>query len=63
VLLTDGLVERRGEDIDEGIDRIVAGIGRTGDMDDAADLLIRAVAAAPPDGQDDDVTVLALYRH
>lgn len=63
VAFTDGLVERRGEDIDAGITNILSGLDGGAGIDDAWKLLYRAVGAAPPGGQDDDVTVLALYRH
>jgi serine phosphatase RsbU (regulator of sigma subunit)/anti-sigma regulatory factor (Ser/Thr protein kinase) len=63
VAITDGLVERRGQDIDEGIERILTATSRGSALTSAAALLGRVVAAAPVAGeQDDDVTVLALYR-
>jgi serine phosphatase RsbU (regulator of sigma subunit) len=63
VAFTDGLVERRGEDIGAGIDEILASARATAEFDDAWKLLYQVVGAAPQGGQDDDVTVLALYRH
>jgi serine phosphatase RsbU (regulator of sigma subunit) len=63
IAFTDGLVERRGEDIEVGIDEIVASTRASTDLDDAWKLLYQVVGAAPHGGQDDDVTVLALYRH
>lgn len=62
VAFTDGLVERRGADIDAGTGRIVAAVV-SDQVTDAWSLLYRAVAASPSGGQDDDVTVLSLYRH
>jgi serine phosphatase RsbU (regulator of sigma subunit) len=61
LLYTDGLVERRGEAIDEGIDRLVGavealpGIGH-------AELVERLVAALLPETTDDDVCVLSFKR-
>jgi serine phosphatase RsbU (regulator of sigma subunit) len=63
VAITDGLVERRGEDIDEGVDRILQAAGPEW-QDDAQRLLNRIVsAAAAQRTHDDDVTVLVLRRH
>jgi serine phosphatase RsbU (regulator of sigma subunit) len=63
VVLTDGLVERRGEDIDVGITRIVEATAGGGDCDSAAALLRQALSgAASSGGDDDDVTVLVLRR-
>jgi serine phosphatase RsbU (regulator of sigma subunit) len=57
VAFTDGLVERRGESIDLGLDRLVgAANGDTGTVDD---LLARLTATLGPDGATDDVAVLA----
>jgi len=64
LVLTDGLVERRGEDIDVGIARVLAAAA-TGHGPDrnARQLLRHAVDTATPVGaQDDDVTVLVLRR-
>jgi PAS domain S-box-containing protein len=56
VLYTDGLVETRGTDIDEGIYALAAAVSPLPDsLDDACD---RALSARAPDGQDDDVAVL-----
>ncbi|HVV77424.1 MAG TPA: SpoIIE family protein phosphatase [Mycobacteriales bacterium] len=63
VVFTDGLVERRGEDIDIGTGRILTTVRNAEKVGDAWNLLSRVVNAAPKGGQDDDVTVLALYRH
>jgi serine phosphatase RsbU (regulator of sigma subunit) len=63
VAITDGLVERRGEDIDEGVQRILQAAGREW-QHDAQMLLNRIVsAAAAQRTHDDDVTVLVLRRH
>jgi serine phosphatase RsbU (regulator of sigma subunit)/anti-sigma regulatory factor (Ser/Thr protein kinase) len=63
IAFTDGLVERRGEDIDEGTGAILTAARAVGPITDAWTLLSQVVGAAPAGGQDDDVTVLALYRH
>ena len=63
VAFTDGLVERRTEDIDAGIDAILEHIRAADEIGDAFNLLSMVVKAAPSGGQDDDVTVLAMYRH
>jgi serine phosphatase RsbU (regulator of sigma subunit) len=59
--LTDGLVERRGQDIDEGIER-ARRAGRGGGRS-AEQIVDRVVASASAEeGHDDDVTVLAIRR-
>jgi hypothetical protein len=64
VAITDGLVERRDADIDVGIERLLAATADRSMVASAYALLRRIVAAAPPVGtQDDDVTVLTLYRY
>jgi serine phosphatase RsbU (regulator of sigma subunit)/anti-sigma regulatory factor (Ser/Thr protein kinase) len=63
VAFTDGLVERRGQDIDLGTGAILSASRAAGQITDAWTLLSRVVNAAPAGGQDDDVTVLALFRH
>ncbi len=63
VAITDGLVERRGEDIDEGVDRVLQAAGPKW-QHDAQKLLKRIVStAAAQRTHDDDVTVLVLRRH
>jgi serine/threonine-protein kinase RsbW len=57
LLYTDGLVERRGELIDEGIDRLVATVAQ-GQDDDPAALLTRLESALLGGGVDDDVCML-----
>src|SRR5207248_5211673 len=62
VIVTDGLVERRGEDIDEGVARILTMAASVGEVA-ARVLLSRIVAGASSDRMhDDDVTVLVLRR-
>ena len=62
VAITDGLVERRGEDIDEGVERIVAATAETAHWSAQAilDHVVRVAAAERT--HDDDVTVLVLRR-
>lgn len=55
-LYTDGLVERRGSDIDSGIDRLLALLAPP--PADIADLPARMVEELLPEGPDDDVAVL-----
>lgn len=62
VLYTDGLVERRGSALDDGIARVAATVRqcRAGTLDEMADQTMSA--SAPISGYQDDV-VLLLYRH
>ncbi|QWZ08013.1 SpoIIE family protein phosphatase [Nocardioides panacis] len=56
VLYTDGLVERRGEDIDVGIETLASRVAQmVGPVDGVPEEL---VAAMLPDGPDDDVAIL-----
>ncbi|SFB90093.1 SpoIIE family protein phosphatase [Streptomyces aidingensis] len=51
VLYTDGLIERRGSDIDEGLERMRTVLGRTtGDTPPLEDLCDRVLTALTPDG-------------
>jgi GAF domain-containing protein/anti-sigma regulatory factor (Ser/Thr protein kinase) len=62
VLYTDGLVERRGSALDDGIGRAAALVedGRDSALDDLANQMMSRLA--PSGGYQDDV-VLLLYRH
>ena len=62
IAITDGLVERRGEDIDAGIARLVEASSSAFGWD--AETLMRHVVrvAAAERTHDDDVTVLVLRR-
>ncbi|RZS90907.1 serine phosphatase RsbU (regulator of sigma subunit) [Motilibacter rhizosphaerae] len=62
VLVTDGLVERRGEDIDRGIGRALGAVPGPGGRLPGALLADLLAACAEPAGHDDDVTVLVLGR-
>jgi len=62
VAVTDGLVERRHEDIDVGIARVLSAATH-GTFRDARSLLARIVAEGLAQGtQDDDVTALVLHH-
>jgi anti-sigma regulatory factor (Ser/Thr protein kinase) len=61
VLYTDGLVERRGEDIDEGVAALERALaGATGSPQVVCDRLIRALGVTAE--HDDDVAVLVLQH-
>ncbi|WP_101951248.1 SpoIIE family protein phosphatase [Mycobacterium sp. 3519A] len=62
LLYTDGLVERRHESIDKGIERVAEVMSQTMQLpvDTAADVIL--VRLAPDSGYDDDVAIV-LYRH
>jgi PAS domain S-box-containing protein len=59
LMYTDGLVERRAEDIDNGIDRLAAAAAAAVDqpLDQLVDSLLRELV---PEAPDDDVVLLAL---
>jgi len=57
VLFTDGLVERRGEDIDVGLERL-ARAAFSGPGETLEDLVTRVVTQLG-DGSEDDLAVLA----
>ncbi|MGO4341757.1 SpoIIE family protein phosphatase [Pedococcus sp. 2YAF34] len=62
VLFTDGLIERRTEDIDKGRERLTAALASlTGD--DLGSGLRLAVATMGADAHEDDVAAVALRRH
>lgn len=64
VMYSDGLVERRGESIDDGMARLAATLGRAGD--DTASRIWTAMVTrdSPPTRRniDDDVTIVTLWR-
>ncbi|OBG65733.1 MULTISPECIES: SpoIIE family protein phosphatase [unclassified Mycobacterium] len=62
MLFTDGLVERKHESIDDGINRAAAVLVKTTalPLDSVADAVLRELA--PPAGYDDDVAMV-IYRH
>lgn len=62
VVVTDGLVERRGEDIDIGISRVVRAVNDLGDTDSATVLGRIRSSVLGEQAIDDDVTVLVLHR-
>jgi serine phosphatase RsbU (regulator of sigma subunit) len=57
VMYSDGLVERRGATIDEGLDRLAETLGRAGDVE--APWISTAMASG---NIDDDVTIVTLRR-
>lgn len=65
LLFTDGLVERPGRDIDDGVDLVVDVAGRwAGDVDGLVADVVGTLTAVPRSGGADDVTVLAVrYAH
>lgn len=58
IAFTDGLVERRGENIDRGLERLVR--AATDPVPTVDDLVTRLTDTLGPTGSDDDVAVLAL---
>jgi serine phosphatase RsbU (regulator of sigma subunit) len=56
IAFTDGLVERRGENIDTGLDRLIRAAGHPDPSVDA--LLTRLIDTLGPAGSDDDVALL-----
>jgi len=62
IAFTDGLVERRGEDIDLGIARVVAAVTRSTARTPAARVRELVDLVLTDDAHDDDVTALALRR-
>jgi serine phosphatase RsbU (regulator of sigma subunit)/anti-sigma regulatory factor (Ser/Thr protein kinase) len=59
LLYTDGLVERRGESIDAGFDRLADAIRATA-SEPLAEALFSVVRRAIPDGCDDDAALLGI---
>jgi serine phosphatase RsbU (regulator of sigma subunit) len=61
LLYTDGLVERRGEDLDDGLQRLVAAVETLTehDLETFCDALINRLG---DDGQD-DIALLAVRAH
>lgn len=58
LFFTDGLVERRGEPLPEGLDRLCAALGRAaGPLNDIVDSVIASRSA------EDDTAVVAVRRH
>jgi GAF domain-containing protein len=62
LLFTDGLIERRDEDIDEGVGRVLDRLDRLASPDLAAGLARLAAELHEP-SRDDDVAAVALRRH
>lgn len=62
LLYTDGLVERRGEDIDDGLHRLASVAGRHHGLP-VGEFLDAVLAELAPERLDDDVAVLAVRFH
>jgi two-component system, chemotaxis family, sensor kinase Cph1 len=60
VMFSDGLVERRGESIDDGLDRLAELLGDAGAA--SASRIWAAVSPDAPHNADDDVTIVNLRR-
>ena len=61
LLYTDGLVERRGEDIDASLERLAAvGFPPSGEPESLVDKVLQALASSTPD---DDIAILAARIH
>ena len=61
LLYTDGLVERRGEDIDVSLARLASvAYPTTGELEDLLDVVLLALASSTPD---DDIAILAARGH
>ncbi|GLY50593.1 fused response regulator/phosphatase [Lentzea sp. NBRC 102530] len=58
LLITDGLVERPGVDLDEGMEKLRGTVSNTEDMDDLADRLLTELGQ----GKQDDIALLLLRR-
>ncbi|MFE7527268.1 SpoIIE family protein phosphatase [Kitasatospora sp. NPDC057542] len=59
LLYTDGLVERRGEDIDVSLERLAAlSLPATGDLDDLLDAVLHSLVPPPAPVAEDDIALL-----
>ncbi|MFD5829767.1 SpoIIE family protein phosphatase [Lentzea sp. NPDC060358] len=58
LLTTDGLVERPGVDLDEGMEKLRAAVSHTDDMDELADRLLAELGQ----GKQDDIALVLLRR-
>lgn len=65
VFYTDGLIERRGEDLERGIDRLREQLAEHGQLPlpQLCDVLVQELAGELAGGSEDDVAVLALRAH
>ncbi|MFD8704767.1 SpoIIE family protein phosphatase [Kitasatospora sp. NPDC059648] len=60
LLYTDGLVERRHEDIDTSLERLAAlRLPAAGDLDDLLDAVLHSLAPPPAPAAEDDIALLA----
>jgi len=62
LLYTDGLVERRGEDLDDGIDNLAATLSHSGhlDPDSLCEVIFESTTALGAGHADDDIALLVL---
>jgi serine phosphatase RsbU (regulator of sigma subunit) len=61
VFVTDGLIERRGHSLDEGLDALRAAVSEVDpDLEEFCDRLLRDLEAL---SRDDDVALLVIRRH
>jgi serine phosphatase RsbU (regulator of sigma subunit) len=62
LLYTDGLVERRGQDLDDGLDQLLSAVGELGDLP-LAQLCDELLHRLVPERHDDDVALAAIRLH
>jgi serine phosphatase RsbU (regulator of sigma subunit) len=61
VAFTDGLVERRGESIDEGLERVRTGVaGDEAELPELPELLERLLASVPDGRGEDDIAIVGV---
>jgi serine phosphatase RsbU (regulator of sigma subunit) len=60
LLYTDGIIERRGRDIEEGIEALLAAAAGTGPDEDPERVLDRILAEVRDERTEDDICVLAV---
>src|SRR3954447_2610915 len=62
LLYTDGLVERRGQDLDDGLDELLTVVGELSDLP-PAELCNELLRRLVPEGHDDDVALAGIRSH
>ncbi|MFL6103119.1 MAG: PP2C family protein-serine/threonine phosphatase, partial [Actinomycetes bacterium] len=62
LLYTDGLVERRGQDLDDGLDELLSVVGQLRDLP-LAELCDELLRRLVPEGHDDDVALAGIRLH